>query len=184
MRLVEPWPEPYKVNARSPYGWRVHPITGKKKFHHGVDVAMPVGTPLTAPADGVVVHKGAGASGGYTLILGHEGKLFTVYYHLREASHLNKGTRVQRGERVAWSGNTGRSTGPHLHFEVRHPTRTWGQTVNPVPYFETPVETVLEAPMEPEKFLEALEKLEPPKPVAKPMSARLRRFFDIRRALR
>ena len=118
------------------------------------------------------------------MIIRHATDLFTVFYHLQKPSHLNKGTRVVRGEKVALSGNTGRSTGPHLHFEVRHPTRTWGQTVDPVPYFEIPVEPVLQAPMEPEKFVEALEKIEPPKPVVKPMSARLRRFFDIRRALR
>lgn len=181
MKLVQPWPEQYTVNSRSPYGWRVHPITGKRKFHHGIDVAMPVGTPLTAPADGKVVHKGSGASGGYTLILGHDANLFTVYYHLREPSHLNKGTKVELGERVAWSGNTGASTGPHLHFEVRHPTRTWGQTVDPMPFLE-PAEPVLvepvPAPVEPEPVPS------PPVRVAKPMSARLRRFFDIRRALR
>jgi len=186
VRLSEPWPEPYTVNARSPYGWRVHPITGKRKFHHGVDVACPTGTPLTAPADGTIVHKGAGASGGYTLIVKHAPDLFTVYYHLREPSHLNKGTRVERGERIAWSGNTGASTGPHLHFEVRHPTRTWGQTVDPMPYFEAEPEIVIEEPVTVEKLVEELEKPVKPAPprVVKPMSARLRRFFDIRRALR
>jgi len=190
VRLSEPWPEGFTINARSPYGWRVHPITGKKKFHHGVDVACPVGTPLTAPADGVIVHKGSGASGGYTLIIQHATDLFTVFYHLQKASHLNKGTRVVRGEKVALSGNTGRSTGPHLHFEVRHPTRTWGQTVDPVPYFtyEEPVEPVIEEPVEePVKAPVAKpvhKPIEKPTPVVKPMSARLRRFFDIRRALK
>jgi len=183
MKLSEPWPEPYKVNARSPFGWRVHPISGKRKFHHGVDVACPTGTPLTAPADGTIVHKGAGASGGYTLIVKHAPDLFTVYYHLREPSHLNKGTKVQRGERIAWSGNTGASTGPHLHFEVRHPTRTWGQTVDPMPYFEPEPKIIIEEPVTVEKLIEELEKPVPPR-VVKPMSARLRRFFDIRRALR
>jgi len=183
MKLSEPWPEPYTVNARSPYGWRVHPITGKRKFHHGVDVACPVGTPLTAPADGQIVHKGSGASGGYTLIVKHAPDLFTVYYHLSKPSHLLKGTKVQRGEVIAHSGNTGASTGPHLHFEVRHPTRTWGQTVDPMPYFEAEPEIVIEEPVTVEKVVEELEKPEPPR-VVKPMSARLRRFFDIRRALR
>lgn len=136
MKLSEPWAEGFTINKGNGYGWRIHPITGKKKFHHGIDVAMPVGSPLTAPADGVIVHKGSGASGGYTLIVKHDGDLYSVYYHLKEPSHLNKGTRVERGERIAWSGNTGASTGPHLHFELRHPTRKWGQTVDPTPYFE------------------------------------------------
>ena len=134
MRLVKPWPEGYTVNARSPYGPRKHPITGKQTFHHGVDVAMPVGTPLTAPANGTIVHKGSGASGGFTLIIQHAPDVFTVYYHLQKPSHLNKGTRVVEGEKVALSGNTGRSTGPHLHFEVRK-SRRWGNTVDPMPFF-------------------------------------------------
>lgn len=135
MRLSQPWPDNYKINARSPYGWRKHPITGRRKFHHGVDVAMPVGTELVAPADGVIVHKGNGASGGYTLIVKHADDLFTVYYHLAKPSHLLKGTRVQRGETIAQSGNTGASTGPHLHWEVRK-SRRWGDTTDPIPYLQ------------------------------------------------
>ena len=135
MRLSQPWSDPYKVNARSPYGWRRHPISGKRTFHHGVDVAMPVGSPLTAPADGVIVHKGNGASGGVTLIIKHADDLFTVYYHLQKPSHLKKGARVLEGDLAAFSGNTGRSTGPHLHFEVRK-SRRWGDTVDPVPYLQ------------------------------------------------
>ena len=133
MKLSQPWPEGYNINPRSPYGWRRHPITGRRTFHHGVDVALPSGTPLTAPADGVVVKKGMGSSGGVTLILEHADDLFTVYYHLKVPSHLPIGARVERGEQVALSGNTGASTGPHLHWEVRKSVR-WGDTVDPVPY--------------------------------------------------
>jgi hypothetical protein len=133
MRLQQPWPEGYGINARSPYGWRRHPITGKRSFHHGVDVALPNGTPLTAPADGVVVHKGNGGSGGITLIVKHASDVFTVYYHLSKPSHLLKGSRFESGEVIAHSGNTGASTGPHLHFEVRR-SRRWGDTVDPVPF--------------------------------------------------
>ena len=135
MKLSQPWPEPHKINARSPYGWRKHPITGRRKFHHGVDVACPVGTPLTAPADGVVVHKGNGGSGGVTLIVKHADDVFTVYYHLQKPSHFLKGTRVKRSEVIAFSGNTGASTGPHLHWEVRK-SRRWGDTVDPVPFLQ------------------------------------------------
>ena len=131
MKLEQPWPDGRTINARSPYGWRVHPITGKRKFHHGVDVAGSF--PLTAPADGIVVHKGSGASGGNTLILKHADDVFTVYYHLREPSHLLKGTRVELGESIGHSGNTGASTGAHLHWEVRRSQR-WGDTVDPVPF--------------------------------------------------
>lgn len=134
MRLYEPWPEPYKINRRSPYGPRKHPITRKVKFHHGVDVAMPVGTPLTAPADGTVAHKGSGASGGYVLILRHDSSWHTVFYHLQKPSHRMIGERVSVGDLIAHSGNTGRSTGPHLHFELRR-SRQWGDTVDPAQHF-------------------------------------------------
>jgi murein DD-endopeptidase MepM/ murein hydrolase activator NlpD len=134
MRLSYPWPEGYTVNKNSPYGYRTDPITRKRKFHHGIDVALPVGTPLTAPADGEIVHKGSGAEGGNTLIVQHAPDVFTVYYHLQKPSHFAKGAKVSRGDIIAYSGNTGRSTGPHLHFEVRK-SRRWGNTVDPMPFF-------------------------------------------------
>ena len=133
MKLSRPWPSKYTVNTRSPYGWRVHPITGKRKFHHGVDVAGSFD--ITAPADGKVVHKGYGASGGNTLILQHASDLYTVYYHLREPSPLSFGARVKLGDYVGHSGSTGASTGNHLHWEVRK-SRRWGDTVDPVPYLD------------------------------------------------
>ena len=152
MELLQPWPDPYTVNARSPYGPRPrHPITGKATFHHGIDVAMPVGTPLTAPADGTVVHKGNNSSGGVTLIIRHANNLHTVYYHLQKPSHLRGGATVSTGERIAFSGNTGASTGPHLHFEVRPKSRIWGQTDDPMKYIvkPQPVAEVLPPVVEP-----------------------------------
>jgi murein DD-endopeptidase MepM/ murein hydrolase activator NlpD len=137
MELLQPWPEPYQINARSPYGPRRHPITGKQTFHHGIDVAMPVGTPLTAAADGEIVHKGNNGSGGVTLIIRHANNFHTVYYHLRSPSSRSLGERVSAGDKVAYSGNTGASTGPHLHFELRR-SRKWGDTLDPVPHFAKP----------------------------------------------
>lgn len=137
MRLFNPWPEPYTVNRRSHYGPRRHPITGKVKFHHGVDVACPIGTPLIAGADGEIVHHGSGASGGFVLIIRHEANWHSVYYHLQKPSHRHKGERVKAGDLVAYSGNTGRSTGPHLHFELRR-SRNWGDTVDPMPHLIGP----------------------------------------------
>ena len=186
MRLSQPWPEGYTVNARSPFGWRVHPITGRRKFHHGIDVALPVGTPLTAPADGVVVKKGNGPSGGVTLILKHEDNRHTVYYHLQKPSHLAKGAKVKRGELIAYSGNTGASTGPHLHFEVRKSAR-WGDTVDPVPYLQEPPVEPTPEPVEIPKPLPPgvpINKPEPvrPKPKWQPSEALARGFNRIRRA--
>jgi hypothetical protein len=208
--LSQPWPEGYTINARSPYGPRVHPITGKRTFHHGVDVALPVGTPLTAPADGVVVKKGNGPSGGVTLILKHEDNRHTVYYHLQKPSHLAKGEKVKRGDLIAYSGNTGASTGPHLHWELRKSAR-WGDTVDPVPYLqEPPVEPTVEPepvqptprpdPVEPTPRPDPVEpkpRPEPVKPVERPtvqckpkhriptpLSAKLQAFFNFRRNMR
>jgi len=178
MKLVQPWPEGYTINARSPYGPRVHPITGKPKFHHGVDVALPVGTELRSPADGTVVHLGNSSSGGFTLIVRHEGDIHTVYYHLQKPSERRRGEKVSTGEVIAHSGNTGASTGPHLHFEVRN-SRKWGDSTDPVPYLTEPVKIP-----EPVKVTEPVKpKPAQPKPTL-PMSARLARFFQIRRALK
>ena len=135
MRLSKPWPDGYAINAKSPYGNRVHPITKRKSFHHGVDVAMPVGTQLTAPAYGVVVKKGKSDSGGFTLIIQHADNIYTVYSHLQKPSHLALKAKVAEGDPIALSGNTGASTGPHLHFEVRKSSK-WGDTLDPVQFLQ------------------------------------------------
>lgn len=118
---------------------RRHPITGRNKKHRGVDVAY--NGAIHAPADGVVVHKGADLNkrtgGGYTLILKHDNpKVHTVYYHLREPSKLLKGTKVKRGEVIGFTGTTGASTGVHLHFETRR-RRAWGSDFNPRDILDT-----------------------------------------------
>jgi len=177
VRLSRPWPEGYTVNARSPWGPRVHPITKRKSFHHGVDVAMPTGTPLTAPAHGVVVHKARTPSAGHNLIIRHEGTWHTVYYHLQKASHLAKGDLVHEGDVIAYSGNTGASTGPHLHWELRA-SRAWGDSVDPLPYLVEDVpEPVIEVEPEPEPVKPAR-----PEPKWKPSAALARGFNRIRRA--
>lgn len=120
-------------------------------MHHGVDVALPIGTPLIAGADGVIAHKGAGASGGYTLLIRHQGNFHTVYYHLNKPSHRNIGEPVKTGDKVAESGNTGASTGPHLHFECRPRGRQWGQTDDPVKYLIGPYMGQVSQPQRPER---------------------------------
>jgi murein DD-endopeptidase MepM/ murein hydrolase activator NlpD len=130
MKLLKPWPEPHKI--RSGYGNRKHPISGRTKKHRGVDVAYS--GLIYAPGDGVVVHKGANLNkrtgGGYTLIVKHTPKLFTVYYHLREPSSLAVGARVALGDVLGHTGTTGASTGVHLHWETRK-SRRWGSDFDP-----------------------------------------------------
>lgn len=190
MRLSPPWPDRYTINKNSPYGWRIHPITGKKKFHHGVDVAAPIGTQLVAPADGVVVKKGSGASGGNTLIIKHAKDLYTVYYHLQKPSALAVGANVSKGDPIALVGNTGASTGPHLHFETRR-SSTWGDTFDPLDVLDFNEDApIVVSRNDFKQLVEAVEqspevvKANEPTPPRKPMSASLARFFQIRRALK
>jgi len=106
---------------------RLNPVTGRISPHKGVDFAVPVGTPVLAPGDGeVIISKRSGAAGNYIAIR-HGRQYMTRYMHLSK-SLVKPGQKVKRGERIALSGNTGRSTGPHLHYEI------WinNQAVNPL----------------------------------------------------
>lgn len=129
MKLHKPWPEGRSINTRSPYGWRVHPISGRRAFHQGVDVAGVF--PVTTAGDGIVVHVGfSRTGGGHVVIIKHADDLFSVYYHGQERTPLRKNQRVRAGDFVYTSGSTGASTGPHLHFETRYAQR-WGATKDP-----------------------------------------------------
>ena len=106
---------------------RLNPVTGRIAPHKGVDFALPIGTPVLAVGDGeVVMAKNGGAAGNYVAIR-HGRQYTTRYMHLSKAL-VKPGQKVKRGDRIALSGNTGRSTGPHLHYEV------WinNQAVNPL----------------------------------------------------
>ncbi|AWH87465.1 murein DD-endopeptidase MepM [Limnobaculum parvum] len=111
-----PTPKQYKVT--SPFNpRRLHPITGRVAPHKGVDFSMPIGSPVLAVGDGeVVVAKFSGAAGNYVAIR-HGRQYSTRYMHLNKIL-VRPGQKVKRGDRIALSGNTGRSTGPHLHYEL------------------------------------------------------------------
>ncbi|AMD00869.1 peptidoglycan DD-metalloendopeptidase family protein [Halomonas chromatireducens] len=96
---------------------RTHPVTGRVSPHRGTDWAMPVGTPVQAPADGRVEKVGNHPVAGRYLVVRHDNGYRTRYLHLSRPL-VSRGDRVTMGERIALSGNTGRSTGPHLHYEV------------------------------------------------------------------
>ncbi|WP_373876062.1 murein DD-endopeptidase MepM [Pragia fontium] len=114
--LRYPTPKQYKIS--SPFNpRRLHPITGRVAPHKGVDFAMPIGSPVLAVGDGeVVVAKFSGAAGNYVAIR-HGRQYSTRYMHLNKLL-VKPGQKVKRGDRIALSGNTGRSTGPHLHYEL------------------------------------------------------------------
>lgn len=136
-RLQNPWPEGRTINARSRFGPRVHPITGKQAFHHGVDVAGSF--PVTAAADGTVMKVGwSPTGGGHTVLISH-GDIVTVYYHGAHKTALRKGQAVKAGDFIYTSGSTGASTGAHLHFEVRRgPQGRWGDTMDPEKFLPRP----------------------------------------------
>jgi murein DD-endopeptidase MepM/ murein hydrolase activator NlpD len=103
----------------SPYGWRVHPVLGDRRFHKGIDLGAPIGTPVVAAAEGVVEDAGWRGNYGRYLRIRHDRHLETSYAHLsRFAPGLRVGARVTRGQRIGFVGETGIATGPHLYFEV------------------------------------------------------------------
>lgn len=113
------------------FGIRMHPILGRMLMHEGVDIANDVGTPVHATGDGVVEFAGkTGGNYGTAVEINHGFGYRTWYAHLLRPV-VHPGQKVKRGEVIAYSGNTGLSTGPHLHYEVR----VNGKQVNPVTYF-------------------------------------------------
>jgi murein DD-endopeptidase MepM/ murein hydrolase activator NlpD len=130
--IMKPWPNKYSATVL--WGNQKFPITGKSIFHHGVDVPMPVGTPLIAGADGEVVEKTDRTGTGITLTIKHAEDLFAIYHHLQEPSKFNIGDTVKAGEVVAYSGKTGRTTGPHIHFELRKSPTNYTESLDPLKY--------------------------------------------------
>jgi len=113
----------------SRFGFRTDPFTGKQTFHRGLDFSVPQGTDVRATADGVVVAAMQQRGLGKVVKIDHGNGVLTVYAHL-DRILVKKGTKVERGGIIAKSGNTGRSTAPHLHYEVR----VGGRSVNPIPF--------------------------------------------------
>ena len=115
------WPLPVAGTITSPQGYRTDPITGETSYHSGTDIAVAEGTPILAAADGTVTIANAldswGGSYGYYVKLDHGGGLTTLYAHCSSIC-VTAGQQVKAGEVIAYVGQTGRATGPHLHFEV------------------------------------------------------------------
>ena len=108
---------PVRGYLSSSYGRRRDPFTGEREFHHGIDVSTPIGRSVVAPADGVVLYAGKRGSYGNVIVIDHKFGMMTRYAHLSRFS-VRPGKRVKRGDVVGYVGNTGRSNGPHLHYEV------------------------------------------------------------------
>ena len=121
---------PVKGWISSRFGYRESPFTGRREFHRGLDIANRAGSPILAPADGIVTYASRKGLMGNMVTIDHGFGMLTRYGHLKKILK-KKGSRVKRGETIALMGNTGRSTGPHLHYEVR----LNGVAVNPMNYF-------------------------------------------------
>lgn len=124
------WPIPGHTHITSPYGYRVHPITGKVKFHAGVDVGAPSGLPIHAASAGRVTISVYSRSYGNYVEIDHGNGVRTRYAHMSKRL-CSVGDTVAQGDVIGEIGATGHATGPHLHFEVR----VNGKTLNPMQYF-------------------------------------------------
>ncbi len=109
---------PTKGWVTSGFGLRKSPFSGKRKMHHGIDIAARTGTPVTAAANGIVSKVATLSGYGKVVVLDH-GYGFQTYYAHNSKVEVKMGQRVKRGDKIAAVGNTGRSTGSHLHYEVR-----------------------------------------------------------------
>ena len=113
----------------SPFGWRVHPITGASRFHSGIDIGGDYGDTIHAAGAGIVSYAGWISGYGYAVIIDHGGGISTLYGH-NQALLVSEGQSVSQGQAIAECGSTGNSTGPHCHFEVR----VDGDPVDPMGY--------------------------------------------------
>ncbi|MDE5555711.1 MAG: M23 family metallopeptidase [Muribaculaceae bacterium] len=127
---IQPISEKYLRAMASGYGYRRDPIYGTTKFHEGMDFSSPIGTPVYATGDGTVTHGSWKSQYGNLIEIDHGYNYTTRYAHLSQIL-VKPGQKVKRGDLIGKVGNTGKSTGPHLHYEVRFR----GQPQNPVNYY-------------------------------------------------
>ncbi|MBW4630781.1 MAG: peptidoglycan DD-metalloendopeptidase family protein [Iphinoe sp. HA4291-MV1] len=120
---------PIKASTSSPFGWRIHPIVGERRFHTGLDFAADYGSTIRAADTGTVIFAGWYGGYGKSVIINHGNGMTTLYGHTSEL-YISEGQKVKRGQPIAAVGSTGLSTGPHLHFEVRRN----GTPVDPMNY--------------------------------------------------
>ena len=132
------WTRPANGQYSSSFGWRIHPIYNTKRQHRGADIAAPIGTSVVAAGDGIVSYAGQMGGFGNVIMITHStnGSIFTtVYAHLSKIS-VSSGQSVDKGQYIGAIGNTGASTGPHLHFEMHigNWTASGPSAVNPLRY--------------------------------------------------
>ena len=112
------WPMPSSYDITSYFGYRNAPTAGASSYHRGIDISCSMGSHVISAMDGTVIYTGYMGSGGITVMVDHGGGVSTVYHHLSSYA-VKEGDVVKKGQLIAFSGSTGVSTGPHLHFGVR-----------------------------------------------------------------
>ncbi|ELS31258.1 MULTISPECIES: M23 family metallopeptidase [Pseudanabaena] len=139
------YPLPYGVPVTSPYGWRMNPVTAFWSFHSGIDLGAPYGTPVLAAKAGRVDYAGWGDGYGNLVELDH-GSTGTRYAHLA-AIYVSQGQNVAQGQQLGIVGSTGRSTGPHLHFEIMVPSGDGWVALDPAPYLNRIAAAITNLPL-------------------------------------
>jgi len=114
------WPLPDSAQVTSSFGLRAHPLLGARRFHSGIDLGVPIGTPVRAAADGLVRRASDDRVSGRLVLLDHGSGVSTVYCH-NDSLLVAPGDAVKKGQVIALSGNSGLSTGPHLHYQLDLP---------------------------------------------------------------
>lgn len=124
------YPLQHLAPITSRFGWRTHPLTGNRRFHSGIDIGAPSGTPVVATGSGTVISAGWKGGYGKAVIIQHNDTQQTLYGHLSETS-VQAGQTITQGTVIGLVGSTGNSTGPHLHFESRMPIDGVWSAVDP-----------------------------------------------------
>jgi murein DD-endopeptidase MepM/ murein hydrolase activator NlpD len=129
--LATPKGYPVSGDITSGYGERRDPFSGEMHFHSGLDISSSPGNPIRATADGVVSHSGCTQNSGFVIALEH-GHGYSTFYAHNKRNNVRVGQRVKAGDVIGYVGSTGKSTGPHVHYEV------WkdGKNVNPLQYLQ------------------------------------------------
>lgn len=117
-QFIYPLANPAPITSR--FGWRTHPLTGIRRFHSGLDIGAPAGSPVVATGNGTVISAGWNGGYGKAIVIQHSDTQQTLYGHLSEIS-VQAGQTIAQGTVIGLVGSTGQSTGPHLHFESRMP---------------------------------------------------------------
>jgi len=123
MIAVKKWRKPLEGKITSKFGYRIHPITKASTFHNGIDITAPIGTKIYAPYTGFIQTILTNSAGGLQMKVKHSNGFITGYAHLSDVV-FPIGTKVRKGQIIAYSGNTGKVTGPHLHFTLTDSTGT------------------------------------------------------------